>query len=280
MRDLNELKGIIEGINFDGVINDLEEKYLQYWANMNRNLAYNKTQIEIVRIIDEVLEDDVITQEEQAMLVEKLDQCMSESAEEDMYMQELNGIIEGIICDKVINEYEIKNLRKWMLGNYKHLNVDHESAVILTEIEKILKDGIVTESEQQELLTYLKKKIMHYRINDRLKKIRKKVEYRENIGLDLIDILNNEDAMEYINKSAEDVLIDSLEDSRSGYVVDPEIVFISLCLIGLLEYDGNYYRHVFETYDRLSKRFSAARIEGKIRSVISSFRSIEEIRRV
>lgn len=51
MRNINELIGIIKGINFDGVVNDLEVLRLQNWVDQNRNLSYDKQQTVTVIII-------------------------------------------------------------------------------------------------------------------------------------------------------------------------------------------------------------------------------------
>lgn len=39
MQNINELIGIIKGIDFDGVINNKEVLRLQSWVDKNRNLA-------------------------------------------------------------------------------------------------------------------------------------------------------------------------------------------------------------------------------------------------
>lgn len=49
MQNINELVGIIKGIDFDGVINEKEVLRLQSWVDKNRNLAYDKQQIELIK---------------------------------------------------------------------------------------------------------------------------------------------------------------------------------------------------------------------------------------
>lgn len=46
---MNELIGIIKGINFDGVINDREVVCLPFWVDENKNLAYDKHQMELIK---------------------------------------------------------------------------------------------------------------------------------------------------------------------------------------------------------------------------------------
>lgn len=49
MKNINELIGIIKGINFDGVINEKEVLRLQSWVDKNRNLAYEKQQMKLIK---------------------------------------------------------------------------------------------------------------------------------------------------------------------------------------------------------------------------------------
>ena len=60
MQNINEFIGIIKGINFDGVINNKEVVRLQSWVDKNRNLAYDKCQMELIKMVDAVLENNVI----------------------------------------------------------------------------------------------------------------------------------------------------------------------------------------------------------------------------
>ena len=62
MRNINELVGIIKGINFDGIINQMEIIRLQSWINKNRNLAYDARQSGLIKLVDQVLEDKIITE--------------------------------------------------------------------------------------------------------------------------------------------------------------------------------------------------------------------------
>lgn len=64
MQNINELIGIIKGINFDGVVNNKEIVRLQSWVDKNRNLAYDKREMELIKMVDSVLEDYVIDKEE------------------------------------------------------------------------------------------------------------------------------------------------------------------------------------------------------------------------
>lgn len=96
MQNINELIGIIKGINFDGVINDKEVLRLQSWVEKNRNLAYDKQQMELIKMVDSVLEDHVIDDSEKELLIIACEEFLKHSGDSSSRIYELNGIIEGI----------------------------------------------------------------------------------------------------------------------------------------------------------------------------------------
>lgn len=75
----------------------------------------------------------------------KLDENLTKS------INNLYGIIQGIVSDQVINDKEISYLRKWAEDNrinkqYKAFNT------ILSKLDEILEDGIISNYEKQELM--------------------------------------------------------------------------------------------------------------------------------
>lgn len=64
MRNINELIGIINGISYDGIINKLEVARLSSWVKKNRNLSYEHKQAHLISLVEQVLEDGIITDEE------------------------------------------------------------------------------------------------------------------------------------------------------------------------------------------------------------------------
>lgn len=276
MRNINELIGIIQGISFDGIINQMEMLHLQTWINKNRNLSYDPKQSKLIILVDQVLEDHIITDEERDELLRCCDQFIKESSENTSKMYELNGIIEGVICDGVVNESEIYHLRDWMLDNRGALSSYKEAATICDKIDDILSDGIVTQQEQDELLEILTERINKNQFETKIELLKKNVRERVNIGIELIDLLDNEDAIVEIHRRSEEQLEKTLLSYSGTYLSDPEIVFISLVLIAMLHYDGCYYEHVRHTYVTLYQQFSEQKIEGLIRSILSRYRSEEE----
>lgn len=276
MRNINELIGIVKGINFDGVINEREVVHLQIWLNKNRNLAFEPRQAELIRLLDNVLEDKIITDYERELMLAHSEKFLSENVDETAKIYELNGIIDGIICDGKINEAEVYHLKAWM-DDYGDLIKGHKpSEALCRMVENILADGIVTEEEQTELLHMISIRINGSQFETKLEYLRKQVKNRKKIGIDLIDILDDENALNVIHESAEKQLSKALF-SYTGYLTDPEVVVVSLALIAMLEYDGNYYEKVRAAYANVYSSFPEQKVEGLIRSILNRYRTNNEI---
>lgn len=175
MRNINELIGIINGISYDGIINKLEVARLSSWVKKNRNLSYEHKQAHLISLVEQVLEDGIITDEEREMLLENCSQYTAFETDSIAKVYELNGIIEGIICDNEINEKEVCRLQDWMRTNESFIRYHKPSKTICEKIDQILEDGIVTQEEQKSLLEMLKK-----RLNDA--QIETKIGYLKNVS--------------------------------------------------------------------------------------------------
>lgn len=272
MRNINELIGIVRGINFDGVINEKEVERLQGWVSKNRNLAIEKKDVDLLKVVDSVLEDGVITEAERGLLLAKCDSYKEVSSSSAM-LYELNGIIEGIICDGEVNEAEVYRLRDWMAENGDFVRTQGPTEKLCKMIDDILMDSVVTEEEQQELMQILLVMIDDSKIRTKIEYLCKQVKAHKNVGLDLIDLLDNEEAIGLIHDEAERQLAMALGTYTGSYVRNPEIVFVSLVLIAMLHYNaGNFYGTVRSTYVNLYRRFPLQKIEGLIRTILNKYR--------
>ena len=275
MQNINELIGIIKGINFDGIINDKEVVRLQSWVDKNRNLVYDKRQMELIEMLDSVLADQIIDDGEKMLILTTCKKFADETDDNSARIYELNGIIEGVICDGEVNEAEIQRLKEWMNSHGDSIRNYKPSAELCKTIDDILEDGVVAEKEQVELLEVLNVRICSAQLENKVAYLCKLVKEKKNIGIDLIDILNNESTMKEIHSEAENNLIQAVS-SYSGYCKNPEIVVVSLVLIAMLEYDGNYYDNVRATYQELYAKFSEQKVEGRIRSILSKYKKQSE----
>ena len=275
MINVNELIGIIKGIGFDGIINDKEINRLQKWTDKNRNLAYDTNQTKLIKLIQNILEDSIITEDERVQALDYCHKLLQDDSEDNSKIYELNGIIDGIICDDIVNQEEVRQLGLWMEANGDLIRYHKPTEHLCVVIDKILEDGIVTKEEQSQLLDILQDRIHKSQFNNKIAHLRRLVKERENIGIDLIELLDNEDDMNEIHLQAERQL-DKALSSYSGVLSDPETVFISLVLIAMLYYDGSYYDSVRATYAQLYRKYSRPKIESYIRTVLNRYRTQQE----
>ena len=277
MRNINELIGIINGISYDGIINNLEVEKLLSWVKKNKNLSYEPNQASLISLVEQIIEDGIITNEEYKILIDNCSKYTALEEESSAKIYELNGIIEGIICDNEINEKEVCRLQEWMRSNECFIREHKPSKFICERIDQILKYGIVTKEEQESLLEMLTKNIKDTQLETKIEYLRKCVKERRNLGIDLIDLLDNAYAIYVIHNRAE-IELDRALDLYSGtYVQDPEIIFVSLVIIGMLYYNGMFYEWVESTYKYLYRRYSKQKIEGLIRTLLNRYRTKDEV---
>lgn len=105
----------------------------------------------------------------------------------------------------------------------------------------------------------------------KLEYMRRQLKAKKNIGIYIINILDNVNEIEEIHKRAEVQLRASL-DSYTNRIQDPEIVVISLALIEIKNYNGNFYEHVRNTYTDIYKKYSDNKIEDIIRDILGRYK--------
>ena len=269
MRNVKELSGIIKGINYDQIINNKEIEYVKRWVDENRNFVFSSEQEQLIELLDKALADNILTEKERRSVLDSCSRILEDSTDYLSELYELNGIVEGIICDSVLNEEEILHLKEWLDLHSDYVKEDGNSQEILIKINEILSDGIITQEEKASLLELLEDNIRFLRFKANKNRIINLVNKKKNIGIELIELLNDKESIKLVHNSAILKLRKTLNSSYAGNIsAGGEIVIISLCLIGLLEYNGNYYDQVRRTYSSLYDEFSEGKIEGLIRSVI------------
>ncbi len=150
--NINNLFGIIKGINYDGIINQLEIELLNKWVE--ENLIYKQYTLFNNIIIDltSILEDGIITEYERLKLMNLVDSINHSKIynETTLSLQILQGIINGISCDEKIVLEEMQSLKIWLEKN-DYLSGVYPYDKVTIIVNRVLEDGIITESEKQEL---------------------------------------------------------------------------------------------------------------------------------
>lgn len=268
MRNINELIGIIKGISYDGEINDSEVARLQEWVDRNRNLAYDKKQAELIQTIDTILDHIYINDNERELLLKLSDTLLNQYGDSFGRIHELYGVVDGIICDGKVNSEEIDRLKDWIKVNEAYLKSFNSGHVIVKIIRDLIHDGEISYDAQRTVLDSLTALVGEAQFESKLDYLCEQIRNWKNIGVDIIDLLDNEEAIKEIHYRAETQLINSFS-SCSRTIINPEIVIVSLIIIAMLNYDGNYYEYVRKTYTKAyeleSNKTETERLEFKYR---------------
>lgn len=151
--NINTLYGIIKGICYDGIIDDKEIEKLKSWIEENRiykqYLLFNR----IINKLEEILDDNIITEYERVEL-EKLVTSINSSkiySESTLALQILNGILDGIVCNQEVNQKEVESLSTWLKQN-DYLKDVYPYDKVLLEVNRVLEDDVLTEEESKYIL--------------------------------------------------------------------------------------------------------------------------------
>lgn len=151
---LHTLEGIVHGIAADNKINDAEISELRAWLNTLPHLSNkNKAFSALVEIVESAIEDYFLDSEEKENILYHLDNLKIGGELYNLItadLQQLHGLLHGILADGEINQKEIETLEQW-LENNRHLNSYYPYDEIYSIVQKVLADGIVDAEEQEEL---------------------------------------------------------------------------------------------------------------------------------
>lgn len=117
--NINDLYGIIQGINYDGVFDSMEVQFLQKWVDDNSKYRDFAVFNRIINELTLILEDGIVTDYERQVLSTLVDSVASSNMYSDstLGIQILEGLVKGIVCNNEINDSEILNLQRWLSDN-------------------------------------------------------------------------------------------------------------------------------------------------------------------
>lgn len=264
-KDLNELIGILDSINYDEIINSLEIESLKKWID-NHSHVQDYDLNSIIIKLKKILEDNIVSEQEiNDILVIVADYSKKQLSEYERIFI-LNGIIKGIVTDGVVNSKEINTLQFWLLNN-----VDLSKYNSYQKIFDFLKKLDVNKFDENYILTSFRLILLQNNINDKTQVLKYKIDNKKLIGNDLINLLGEESIIKKIHYTAINELKNLLKNRISIIESDYESIIISLSLIALLDYDGSFWKYVESIYAELYKKHSNQRINGKIREIIKTF---------
>ncbi len=153
---LNMLYGMLDGLIADNVsVCEIEE--FQHWLQFASVFSDKKPFDELIPLVNDALEDGVLDQEEIDDILWVCSNFKGVGLYYDLItagLQTLNGYIHGLLADNILSVKEIMSLKQW-LTDHDDLTGYFPYDEIYSLIVSILKDGIVTEDEQNYLKAYL-----------------------------------------------------------------------------------------------------------------------------
>lgn len=154
----SHLRGILEGIGFDKVINLQENHELQQWLSVNRELANREPYKEVITHLHHACQDGELDLEELKdikWVVEQLDryEFFKYYDINTADLQILQGICHGIIADGVITDAEVHGIAEW-IGDHGNLFTLYPYDEMMSVLTDILEDGVIDEEERRYLMAF------------------------------------------------------------------------------------------------------------------------------
>ncbi|GLU55198.1 hypothetical protein Dfri01_46590 [Dyadobacter frigoris] len=156
-KDLNILRGFISGIRLDDDINKQEAESLSKWIASVRHCQEKYPYKIFIEKITEVLADGVVTDDESQDLLWLCDQYLN--IKNPYYnlitstIQQLTGLVSGIVADRNINVKEVNELNLWIQEN-SFLAGTWPFDDLLTNVRKIILEGFITPKLHDDLLRF------------------------------------------------------------------------------------------------------------------------------
>lgn len=148
-----DLYGYLVGLSIDGTISSEEIQTLRQWINDHKDLSQDPRIKYVFSVINHIIADGLVTIDERRMLFDIARSFVVEVSykEETLAMQELLGILQGVVADEVINAREVRNLLDW-IDDHEEFAFNRVVEPVFALLEESLEDGIVTKEEEAALL--------------------------------------------------------------------------------------------------------------------------------
>lgn len=153
---LESLKGMLSGMAIDGDINTVEFREIANWCKTHSPLRKKIPFSEIIPTIETAMEDNFIDSEEIANIIWLCDKYLQQNKYYDAIttdIQNLHGLLHGLLSDNRLNRVELSNLQQWLFDT-SHLSGTYPYAELDTILPGILKDGQISPEESNMLKAF------------------------------------------------------------------------------------------------------------------------------
>ena len=275
---VTELVGILKGVYADGKVGKKELQFIKNWIEINHDYFYDideyKIAIEIHRTLFRKV-DSSINYDQLSSLLARFN--MDEKNSNQLRYQ-MNGILIGMTCDGEINDKEFEYLTEWIRNSSEYLVNNFFAGRFIKKLRDITElDSVEVDLEA---VSFLCNSYLDEQKKERtLSLIKQKVACGKNVGMDLIEILDDKNQVKNIHNSAQNKIKAAIPYKNRLTRENTAVCLMSLALIGMEHYDGNFYNYVRETYSELyNTEYSEQAIEGTIRTILGYHLTEKEIK--
>lgn len=155
-RGLNTLEGLLEGVTADTKLPMETVKLFWEWLEDYDDLSERHPFNELMPVLREALDDDKLEQEEVedlTWLIQRLNPDSGIIGDVKAEMQQLHGLLAGIISDGHITNEELTTLSRWM-EDREHLKTIWPYDEIESLILEVKRDKKIDEKEQALLVRF------------------------------------------------------------------------------------------------------------------------------
>ena len=159
LQAIHGLKGILTGVVADKQLNEQEFLFLDAWLKSQQHLAGDSDVVAILNQVGAILEGGRISSKELDQMELRIEQMVSSKDTGDSSLvsriDELIGFLAGLAADGILNDLEIVALSDWLDSN-DDVKDKWPASAIVSRLEYIREDGIITNEERADLLTTVK----------------------------------------------------------------------------------------------------------------------------
>lgn len=156
---INTLVGLLSGVAIDRNINEAEFMEVQNWVELYRPIMDRHPFSEIIPVIDQALSDGVLSVDETDDILWLCRNLLGEDSFSAYYnvvtssIQQLEGIIHGLVADNTITDFEIQRLQGWM-DAHTFLAGTYPFDEVYSLLSSVLADQVVTDDERNTLKSF------------------------------------------------------------------------------------------------------------------------------
>lgn len=149
---LHRLAGIIQGSFSEGAINEAETICLKKWVEDNRIYKKYRLFSKIIDTLTAILKDNTVAEYDKLKLKFMATKYSSSPlfCKTALGIQILQGVVEGITCDSIIDKQEIEMLNGWLL-RYDYLTGVYPYDKLVYIVQKLIGEQVISESDNNAL---------------------------------------------------------------------------------------------------------------------------------